>query len=554
MSKSEYWQKVLQQRLSRRGLLQAGAVVGGGLWLGSALGCSGSNEEAGATNKPAAGTTPPATPLPKRGGTFRAYATAETRSLDPHIETSDGSYITRGYNGVLKFNPEGTKVVPDLAVSWEQPDDVTYIFKLNQGVKFHNIPPVNGRELTAEDVKFSITRQMTNPPGKFTHGDFFIGKVAKIDVVDPYTVKFTTNKPDATFLNYMANVWTKIVAREAVDQYGELNDVLIGTGPFMLTKRDKNVEAVMSRNPDYFKKGLPYLDQINIRLIADSSAQVSAFLAGELDVLTASITEKDLVRKAKPNCPVREGVTVSSFIFRTQPYDDKRPLKPPFDDKRVRNAIQLAINKQECVDAVYQGSGVPLVGMIPPDRVPWALPESDMIKQDIPKAKQLLAEAGYPNGFKAEIYTINLWYYSDTAQVIADQLAKIGITTEIKQLESAQYYTKMYGFDYQTTVGAILGSEEPERYLKPYFGATATNYRWGNPEIQKKIEEQSGILDVQKRAQAIHEIQRMILDDGPLTTLYSPKYTTFYLPRVQNYTPPWQNADLSYFETIWLSE
>jgi len=559
MNNSEYWTKFLQRRLSRRRVLQGGAAIGASLWVGSTLGCGGGGEESTATATTKSGTTTgaataAATPQPKYGGTYRTYATADTRSFDPHIETADGRPITLGYNGVVKFNSDGSKVIPDLAMSWEQPDDITYIFKLNQGVKFHNIPPVNGREFTAEDVKFSIERQMTNPPGKFTHGSFFIGKLAKIDVVDNYTVKFTSNFPDATFLNYLGSPWTKMIAREAVDQYGELNNVIIGTGPFMLQKQEKNVETVMVKNPNYFKKGLPYVDTVSIRIIPDASTEAAAFLAGELDALTPATTDEERVKKAKPNYPTRESWYIVPMILRVRPYDDKRPPKPPFSDKQVRKAIQLALDKQEYINAVYGGRGAPMVGQIPPERKPWALPDSDQIKQDIPKAKQLLAQAGYPNGFKAELYTMNQWQYSDSAEVAKGQLAKIGIDVDIKLLESAQYYNKVYTYDYDMNVHVMLGSEEPEEYIRPYFGTAATFYRWGNPEIQKKADEQSRIMDVQKRVQAILEVQRMILDDAPVNALFVGKYITIVHPRVQNLISSWNTFDWSYYENMWLSE
>ncbi|HXJ82570.1 MAG TPA: ABC transporter substrate-binding protein, partial [Candidatus Methylomirabilis sp.] len=123
----------------------------------------------------------------KRGGTL-VVRSGPIRGIDPHIETWAASLqvIHQTYNALLKFNYDGTKILPDLAESWEQKDDVTYSFRLRQGVKFHNVPPVNGRELTSEDVKYSIERQMTNQPGKFQHAYFFLGKLASIQTPDKY--------------------------------------------------------------------------------------------------------------------------------------------------------------------------------------------------------------------------------------------------------------------------------------------------------------------------------------------------------------------------------
>jgi len=554
MEKGEYWEKVRQRRLSRRRLLKVGGLAGG-LWLASALGCGTSSEQAKTGNTSGSGPTAVTTPQPKYGGTLKCATNADPRSLDPHIETADASNITRGYNGLVTWNTEGTKIIPDLAVSWEQPDDVTYVFKLNQGVKFHNVPPVNGRELTADDVKFSITRMMsTQPAGKFTHASLFLGRLAKIDAVDKYTVKFTTTNPDVTFMSSMANVWTKIVAPEAVDKYGELTEVIIGTGPFMLGKRDLGVETVMVRNPDYFKKGLPYLDAISVKIIPDPTTAATAFMSGDLDWTTPQAAELDMIRKAMPNLPSKEGITMYPFVFRTQPYDDKRPLKPPVDDKRVRQALQLAINRQECIDTAAGGMAIPMVGIIPPDRQPWALPESDTIKQDVNKAKQLLAEAGYPNGFKAELLTQSTWVYSDLALVIKGQFAKIGVDVNVKTLEMAQYYNKIYTFDYAMNVHVMSGSEEPDEYISPYFSATATYYRWGNLDLQKKIDDQRKIMDQRKRIQAIHEIQRIIQDEGCVAPVYITKYVLLLQPRVRNFNRPWNQYNFAFEQEVWLAE
>jgi peptide/nickel transport system substrate-binding protein len=530
--------------------MQAGLATGIGLWAGSALGCGGSQETKG---------EPTPSNQPKQGGTVTVRADADARGFDPHLETQTQAsiHITKIYSGLMIWNRDSTELVPDLAQSYEQPDEVTYIFKLNQGVKWHNIPPVNGRELTAEDVKFSIERMSTNQPGKFQHAYYFLGRIAKIDAVDKYTVRFTMNKPYAPFMAYIGSPWSKIVAREAVDKWGELtkSETMIGTGGFMLKSHTPNVELVVKRNPDYFKKGLPYLDEHVTRFIADPSTVTTMLLGGELDYATIDSVDIERVKKAKPDYQIIEGVSTNPFIFRTPPYDDKIPQKAPFDNKKVRQAILRAINKQEYIDVVYGGRGVQCVGMIAPDRQPWALPESDQIKQDIPKAKQLMAEAGFPNGFKTDIICPNMWYTVDCSQVAKGQLAKIGIDAEIKPIEVAQYYNVVYAYNYNLNMHNMTGSEEPTDYLAPYYGSAATFYRWGNKELQQKIAEQEGIvLDKEKRIKAIQEIEHMIQDEAPMAPLFVVKYSTFGKPSLRNFLPVWNNYQGYYATELWLSE
>ena len=192
--------------------------------------------------------------------------------------------IHQTYNALLKFNHDGTKILPDLAETWEQKDDVTYVFRLRQGVKFHNVPPVNGRELTSEDVKYSIERQMTNQPGKFQHAYFFLDKLASIQTPDKYTIVFKTKEPYAPFLNYIASPWTVIVAREVVEKHGDLQRHAIGTGPFIMQEYRREQEAVFVKNPNYFKKGLPYLDEVRLQYVIDPVAATAAFRGQQTDI------------------------------------------------------------------------------------------------------------------------------------------------------------------------------------------------------------------------------------------------------------------------------
>ena len=226
--------------VSRRSFLQAGALAVTGL---AAVG----PRVAWAQDKGEA----------KRGGTL-VVRSGPLRGIDPHLETWAAALqvIHQTYNALLKFNHDGTKILPDLAETWEQKDDVTYVFRLRQGVKFHNVPPVNGRELTSEDVKYSIERQMTNQPGKFQHAYFFLDKLASIQTPDKYTIVFKTKEPYAPFLNYIASPWTVIVAREVVEKHGDLQRHAIGTGPFIMQEYRREQEAVFVQEPQLLQEGV----------------------------------------------------------------------------------------------------------------------------------------------------------------------------------------------------------------------------------------------------------------------------------------------------------
>lgn len=490
---------------------------------------------------------------PKRGGTL-VVRSGPIRGIDPHFETWGATMqvVHQAYNALVKFTHDGTKIVPDLAESWEQKDDVTYVFRLRQGVRFHNVPPVNGRELTSEDVKYSIERQMTAQPGKFQHAYFFQGKLASIQTPDKHTIVFKTKEPYAPFMNYIANPWTVIVAREVVEKHGDLQRHAIGTGPFIMREYRRDQEAVFVRNPQYFKSGLPYLDEVRIQYVIDPAAATAAFRGRQTDISLLEFADVSSIKASDPQVHVAEIVSMFPIVLRTRPYDEQRPLKPPFTEKKVRQAIQAATRPEEFIEISRSGWGVPMVGPILPNRKPWALAKSDRPEYDLKKARRLLAEAGHPNGFEVELIVGSPGDNVKNAQVVKDQLAKVGITVNVKPMEMAQYYNKTYSYDYSMSVHTMLSGEEPEESLRPYYGATATYYRWGNKEIQRLIDEQARVLDQAKRLDMIHRIQRLLLDDAPNVFLYTPVLHYGVQPWVKNYVVPVNNAYDQRYEEIWL--
>jgi len=488
----------------------------------------------------------------KRGGTL-VVRSGPLRGIDPHLETWGAALqvIHQTYNALLKFNHDGTKILPDLAESWEQKDDVTYAFRLRQGVKFHNVPPVNGRELTSEDVKYSIERQMTNQPGKFQHAYFFLDKLASIQTPDKYTIVFKTKEPYAPFLNYIASPWTVIVAREVVEKHGDLQRHAIGTGPFVMQEYRREQEAVFVKNPSYFKKGLPYLDEVRIQYVIDPVAATAAFRGQQTDISYLEFADVPSIKASNAKIKVAEITTMFPIVLRTRPYDEQRPLKPPFTEKKVRQAIQAAIKQEEFIEIVRSGWGATMTGPIPTYRKPWALPASARPEFDLKKAKRLLTEAGYASGFETELIVGSPGDNVKSAQVVKDQLAKVGIQVNLKPMEMAQYYNKSYSYDYSMSVHTALTGEEPEEAIRPYYGANATYYRWGNREIHRLIDEQAKILDLKKRVDMVHQIQRLLLDDAPNVFLYTPITHYGVQPWVKNYTVPINAYDQRY-EEIWV--
>ena len=276
-----------REELSRRACLQVGVASGLGL---AGLSRLGTRDAMAQDSKP------------KVGGTL-VVRSGPIRGIDPHFETwgTTLQVVHQAYNGLVKFTPDGTTIIPDLAESWQQTDDLTYVFHLHKGVRFHDVPPVSGRELTSADVKYSIERQMTDQPGKFQHAYFFLGKLASIDTPDKYTVVFKTQEPYAPFMNYIANPWTVIVAREVVEKYGDLQKHAIGTGPFIMKDYRRDQEATFVKNPHYFKPGLPYLDEVRLQYVIDPAAATAAFRGQQTDISAMlEFADVDSIKASNP--------------------------------------------------------------------------------------------------------------------------------------------------------------------------------------------------------------------------------------------------------------
>jgi peptide/nickel transport system substrate-binding protein len=461
---------------------------------------------------------------PQYGGVYRTQMGADPRSLDPAMETAGGTTaITMNTNNcLLRLNPEMTGWELELAESVKQIDDTTYEFKIHKDVRFHNVPPVNGRELTSADVKYSIERVMGmyGKKSDMKHSYYFDGKIKAIETPDKYTIIFKLTQPYAPFLRYIATPWCAIVAKEVVDKYGDLKNVAIGTGPFILKEFIKGSHVTLVKNPNYWKKGLPYLDGITWKIMPDNASVLAAFIAGRLDgVYSIPHYQLDTMKKEAPDAVIGEYPGTHMLVLRVQPWiEGTKPLKKPLDDKRVRQAIAMSIDKARILKLTRGGYGSVATGPVPPV-YDDALPPADNVKYNPERAKKLLAEAGYPNGFSIELITWNLETMTQPAQIIKELLKEVGIDVKLTFLEFAQYFNRAYRFEYDLSLHVMAAGVDPEEWLIPYFGPLkeSTYYKWSNHELWKLIAEQQQIMDVKKRKAMIREIQLKILDDAPYT-------------------------------------
>ena len=371
---------------------------------------------------------PTPTPAQVSGGTVIYAAGADPDSLDPaNAESNPSEAVNRMmYENIVKFD-EKLKIVPGLATKWEQAKDgMSWTFSLRKGVKFHD-----GTSFNAEAVKVFIERMIG--PEKPSRGGLFAPLVSGAEVVDEYTVKILMKQPFAFFLNNLAHSASGIVSPTALKTYGkDIARRAVGTGPFKFVEWVHGDHLTMVRNDDYWG-GKPYLDKIEFKTVKEDSARVMMLLSGDAQVIVR-IPSEDIPRLEKdPNVKLDSTETLRVLFVGINCY------KKPFNDVRVRQALGYAIDKESIVKNIYQGRALvannivtPLTtGYVPLTAYPY----------DPERAKRLLAEAGFPSGLKAKLWSPQGRYPKDfeMAQAVQQQLKKAGVDCTLDTMEWAAY-------------------------------------------------------------------------------------------------------------------
>jgi len=420
--------------------------------------------------------------------------------------------------------PGDVKVTPMLAKGLEQPDELTYVYRLREGVKFHNVAPVNGRELVAEDVVYSFGRMKTNDP-RFTRRSWF-NSVTAIDAVDKYTVRIKTSAPSAVFAYLLGSPWAGIIAKEQVDRDGATLKSYIGTGPYINQRAELNSNFSYVRNPDYWAKDAAYFDKVELVNLADPSAFQSAFRAGEVAEISNAGLPTDIVENFGRQNPKAQLLRVPSGGIGIVSMNTRRGS---FGDKRVRQAIAYACNVPAWIDAIEGGSGV-VTGAIGPHFKQWGLPKDRLKygkqKQDLVKAQQLLAAAGVDPkkmSFKATTNTNSPTWVAMAVQLQSD-LKPLGIDVQINPVTSVDYTTRLgVTFDMDVLAGLDFAADDPDRLTEVYSSKGSRNTTgYSTPELDDLLVKQRQTLDVKARQEIVYKIQDLLEEDVPTFYTYMP--------------------------------
>jgi len=467
---------------------------------------------------------------PKRGGTL-SLRLWDPPHFDPHQTISYKTHIAYSFthSRLLKHKagpaiPAGTfPIEGDLAESWSQPSETTYVFKLRKGVRWQNRPPVNGRELTAEDVVYSVERFRTL---KGNANAYMLSSLDRVEAIDKHTVKFTLKEPYVWFLDMIANSHAvPIIAKECVEKFGDLKkpESMVGSGPWMLDSYRPNVGYTFVRNPGYFLSGLPYIDRIEVAVDEDNASRMAAFIAGKYDLgweyqgvinRVDWVQIKDTLKQKRPRLQTAEYPnSVMSHIY-------MRTDKPPFSDIRVRRAMSLAIDRKGIIDSVYEG-GAAINPPVPAALRDWSVPMDQLgeggrwYKYDLAQAKKLMAEAGYTNGFPAtmEFTTYGSQILIDMTQLVLKGLKDIGIDAKLNTKEYGAYIaTTFYGKFDSLAFGPQTGFQEPDNFLygQYYPGELKNQSHINDPIVADMLVRQRRTQDVAKRREVIYDIQRYL--------------------------------------------
>jgi peptide/nickel transport system substrate-binding protein len=476
----------------------------------------------------------------KRGGTMVGAISADPEGFDPHITSAHSSFeILENVYDTLVTVDESLNMVPSLAESWEISDDnVTWTFTLRQGVTFHN-----GRPLTAEDVVYSYERIMNPDTGSGVAWRF--GSVESVEAIDDLTVAINLTEPSPNLLGRIgAYKGMSIVPKEIVED-GSVGTIPVGTGPFRFVEYVPGDRVVLEANADYWEAGKPYLDELILKIIPDETVRLTNLQTGEVDWVD-SLPPQRVTKLATSGEVIVDMVSGGDYW-----YIGLNLNREPFDDVRVRQAVAYAVNRADVAAAAKWDTATPNDGPIPPDSF-WYY-DYQPYEQDLETARQLLADAGYPDGFDTEFMPTS--FYEETvrtAQVLQAQLSQIGINADIRTLEWGTWLEEEGSGNFDMYICGWIGNIDPDDffYAQHHTGQIFNFTGYSNPEVDDLLDAGRVETDEAARKDIYDEVQQMIIDEAPYVYLYNPAVVQAWQPYVHGYSAIGTNAKR--FENTWI--
>jgi peptide/nickel transport system substrate-binding protein len=501
---------------------------------------------------------------PRRGGVLLAVIGADPPSLDAHQESTFANIelVAPLYSTLLQLDPYAyPKIIGDLATEWKiTPDGRTYTFKLHPGVKFHD-----GSPLTSADVKASYDKIISPPQGVRSIRKNAYTEVAAVEAPDPGTVVFKLKFPSASLLANLASPWNVIYPKKYLDQDPNyFKTHALGSGPFKFKGYTRGSTFEGERNPDYFVKDRPYLDGYKFYISPETSVRAAAIRSGRayIEFRNLPAAEVEAIKKqlgdkvAVQETPMtgQWGVAINNTV-------------KPFTDVRVRKALTLGIDRYTMGKVLYPLTGLKNVGgLIRPDSE-WGMAPAELQKipgfwRDADKsraeAKRLLAEAGYPNGFKVVLKNRNVKLpYQDFAVFLIQEWRKIGIEVENRPLETAAWFNDGQNTgNFELIVAPTVEfMDDPDQFLGRY--ATGSTQNWGrfsDPQIDDLFSRQARTLDPVERKKLINQLEKIVLENAySMPGLWWTRNLVHWT-KVKNYVAPPNHYTNQKLQDVWLAE
>ena len=503
---------------------------------------------------------------PKRGGVIK-HIGLEPPSFDIHGTVSYQTQLASSFvhrtlfkfvQGV-KYGPSDFTLAPDLALRADvSKDGKVYTIALRPGVRWESRPPLNGRELTSADVKYTFDRAL-----KKSGYANLLGQIEAVETPDKHTVRIHLGDTYAPFMHNLAEPWNAILPREVEDKFGDFKsaDSMLGCGPFVLERYEAGVKAVFARNPTYYDKGLPYVDRVEWMFLKDRSTQLSLFRAGQADVpfYDGRIPRSDIAsfKKSNPTYPIVfwDWLAVRTLAMRTD--------RPPLNDVRIRRAFSLAIDRKKWVAQYLEGQGYEDHGPVPAPMREWKLPTKDYgdgakwLEHNPVLARKLLADAGFPNGMKLKCTN---WpgygpEYVEELELLAFSLKQIGVELLIVNEEYGNYIRGSFlgKFD-ETSWGPSSVFTEVDGYLYNFFKTGEPNNRShvSDTTLDVMLDAQRRYTSRSSRKKVIDDIQRYTTDQVFYVYTPYPKQVSSWNPRLKNYAPKNSFDKGAQLEVVWL--
>jgi peptide/nickel transport system substrate-binding protein len=478
---------------------------------------------------------------PQRGGVLSVGFPSDSKTFDPtySVQFTERQVLYVVYNTLVRYGTDFS-IQPELAESWKiENDGRRIVFKLRSGVKFHD-----GTDFNAEAVKWNIDHRLDKDVASPQRPQLD-PIIASVEVIDPVTVAFNLKQRSPGLLSLLGERPGFMISPTAAKKFGkDLGNNPVGTGPFIFKEWTKGSQVTVERNPNYWEPGKPYLDRIVFRDIAGSVVGVQRLSTGELDFVGELSPQEIRQLQGRPNVKLHPITVGRWYSLQWHMYE------PPFDNAKLRQAIAYGIDRKRINDIVMDGKGSLFDGPTP-EGLWWFNPNAKTYPYDPARAKALLAEAGYPNGFEYTLSTPQIGVLQQINQLVQEQLAAVGIKLKLEPVAQSEWYDRLVKRTTNMSPNRWTQRPDPDGLLYILFDSNgyANTTGYNSARVDKLLEEGRNTYDQAERKKIYDELQEILVKDIPMFSLfYSVEYAALR-DDVQDFA--WIPDQIPRFRDLW---